>query len=231
MLEILSLLACPVRQFMSLIGLLTATEKQVHLGRLHMRPIQWHLKNNWRVPESCKLSCCTSCSYCARAFPKERIKSRVTSLSCSNGLQIKICERCFLCHSIVLCKACNKCQNCCLKSACRGQTSELLANLAGPGCRSEGGSNPERGLHPPLSDPAQSHKVSHSHKLLWQSSQEPLPVRGITSAYRQKCGRVGSKSKISGFFQPAFLGAQTQQQVETHPRPEQTKSLPQGAKI
>ena len=44
--------ACPVRQFMSLIGLLTATEKQVHLGRLHMRPIQWHLKNNWRVPES-----------------------------------------------------------------------------------------------------------------------------------------------------------------------------------
>ena len=50
--EILSLPACPVRQFMSLIGFLTATEKQVHLGRLHMRPIQWHLKNNWRVPES-----------------------------------------------------------------------------------------------------------------------------------------------------------------------------------
>ena len=41
----------PVQKFMSLIGLLTATEKQVHLGRLHMRPIQWHLKNNWRVPE------------------------------------------------------------------------------------------------------------------------------------------------------------------------------------
>ena len=34
-----SLPACPVRQFMSLIGL-TATEKQVYLGRLHMRPIQ-----------------------------------------------------------------------------------------------------------------------------------------------------------------------------------------------
>ena len=51
-LEILSLPTCLVRQFMSLIGLLTATEKQVHLGRLHMRPIQWHLKNNWRVPES-----------------------------------------------------------------------------------------------------------------------------------------------------------------------------------
>ena len=31
---------CPVRILMSLIDLLTATEKQVHLGRLHMRPIQ-----------------------------------------------------------------------------------------------------------------------------------------------------------------------------------------------
>ena len=50
--ELLILSTCPARQFMSLIGLLTATEKQVHLGRLHMRPIQWHLKNNWRVPES-----------------------------------------------------------------------------------------------------------------------------------------------------------------------------------
>ena len=48
--------ACPVRQFMSMIGLLTATEKQVHLGRLHRRPIQWHLKNNWRVPESLERS-------------------------------------------------------------------------------------------------------------------------------------------------------------------------------
>ena len=42
---------CTVRQFMSLIGLLTATEKQVCAGRLHMRPIQWHLKRNWHVPE------------------------------------------------------------------------------------------------------------------------------------------------------------------------------------
>ena len=50
--SILSDPVCPVRKFMSLIGLLTATEKQIHLGRLHMRPIQWHLKNNCRVPES-----------------------------------------------------------------------------------------------------------------------------------------------------------------------------------
>ena len=52
MLKLLSLPACPVQEFMSLIGLLTATEKQVHLGQLHMKLIQWHHKNNWRVPES-----------------------------------------------------------------------------------------------------------------------------------------------------------------------------------
>ena len=38
-LELLTPPDCPVRQFMSLIGLLTATEKQVHLGRLHLKPI------------------------------------------------------------------------------------------------------------------------------------------------------------------------------------------------
>ena len=43
---------CPVWKLMSLLGLLTATEKQVHLGRLHMRPIHWNLRNNWRVPET-----------------------------------------------------------------------------------------------------------------------------------------------------------------------------------
>ena len=38
---------CPVRKLMSLTGLLTTTEKQLHLGW-----IQWNLKNNWRVPET-----------------------------------------------------------------------------------------------------------------------------------------------------------------------------------
>ena len=97
----------------------------------------------------CKASCCNKCSYCARAFPKERIKSQVSRLLLQR-LQIKVCEKCFLCHSIVFCSTCNKCQKCCLKSACRGQTSKLLANLAGSGCRSKSCSNPERGLHLPF---------------------------------------------------------------------------------
>ena len=43
---------CPVRQFMLMKSLLTATDKQVILGCLHMRPSQWHLKNHWHVLES-----------------------------------------------------------------------------------------------------------------------------------------------------------------------------------
>ena len=50
--DLLNQQVCSVQQFMSLIGLLTATEKRVVAGRLHMRPIQWHLKRHWHVPES-----------------------------------------------------------------------------------------------------------------------------------------------------------------------------------
>ena len=37
--ELLTGPTCPVLQLMSLIGLLTATEKQVHPDRLHMNPV------------------------------------------------------------------------------------------------------------------------------------------------------------------------------------------------
>ena len=130
-----------------------------------------------------------------------------------------------MCHSVVFCLTCSKCPQCCTKSACRGQTSNLLENLARSGGRSESSSNPERGLPPPLSDPVTTHKVSYSHKLLCQSPQEQLPAGGITSAYRQKCSRAGSKPDISGVFQPTIFSPKTQQQVEAHTRPEQTESL------
>ena len=128
---------------------------------------------------NCKARCCTFCSYCARALSKEQNKSRGSRLLCKEK-QIKICEKCFLCHFIVLCKSCHKCSKCCHKSACRGQTPQLLEKMVRSGCRTESGSNPERGLHPPLSDPAELFKISHSHKLLWQSSQKSQTVGGIT---------------------------------------------------
>ena len=107
----------------------------------------------------------------------------------------------------------------------------FLASLAGAGGRSESGSNFERGLSPPLPDPTQTHKVSHSRKLLCQSSQGQLPDGGIASAYRQKFSGTSSKSKVTRVFQPAFSSSETKQQVETYFRPEQAKSLPQGGEI
>ena len=102
----------------------------------------------------CKARCCSFCSYCSRAFSKERNKSWDSRLSLQERY-IKTCEKCFLCHSIVLCKSCLKCSKCCHKSACRGQTSNVLEKLVRSGCRTESGSNLERGLHPPLSDLAE----------------------------------------------------------------------------
>ena len=106
-----------------------------------------------------------------------------------------------------------------------------MANLAGSGCWSESSSNPQRGRHHPLSDLAELVKVTDHHKLLCQSSQEPLPVGGITSAYEQKCSRPSTKSEISGFLQPTLFSSKAKQLLETHSRPEKTKSFPQGGKI
>ena len=106
-----------------------------------------------------------------------------------------------------------------------------MANLAGSRGRSENSSNPERGLHPSLSDPATSYKVSDGHKPLCRSPQEQLPVGGIASAYRQECNRIGPQSNVSRVFQSTFSGAQAQQQVEAYTGPTQTQSFPQGGQI
>ena len=37
---------------MSTIGLLASTEKTVKLGRMHMRPFQWHLKTHWKYSDA-----------------------------------------------------------------------------------------------------------------------------------------------------------------------------------
>ena len=181
-------------------------------------------------PFKCKARCCKFCSYYTRAFSKERNKSRGSSLL-SRAKYIKTCERCFLCHSIVSCKSCHKCSKCCHKSTWRGQTPKLLGKMVRSGCRTKSGSNPEIGLHPPLSDPVELIKVSHSHKLLWQSSQKSQTVGGITSAYGQKCHRTSSQAGLTRVLQPTIFGPETQQQVEAHLRPEQSESFPQDRKI
>ena len=144
---------------------------------------------------------------------------------------IKTCERCFLCHSVVLCPSCIKCKKCCLTSSCRGKAPKLLADLAGSGGRSESGSHFERGLHPPLSNPAETFKVTHSLKQIRQSSQEQLPARGIAPAYTKGRCRISAKPDISRVFQPSVFGSETKQQMETHTGSEQVKSFPKDGKV
>ena len=98
-----------------------------------------------------------------------------------------------------------KCQKCCLKSACRFQTSKCLENLAGSGCRSESSSNPERGLYPPLSDPAKAHKVSHGHKLLCQSPQEQLLEEALHQLIAENAVELVKHQTSLGFFNRLFL--------------------------
>ena len=97
--------------------------------------------------------------------------------------------------------------------------------------QSNGSSNPKRGLPSPLSDPTQTCKKSHSHKLLCKSPQEQLPGGGIASAYNQKCNRNRSKSKLLRFLQPTISSSKTQQKVETYTGSEQTQSFSQGGEI
>ena len=99
------------------------------------------------------------------------------------------------------------------------------------GCRTESCSNPERGLHPPLSVPAELVKNSHSHKLLWQSSQIPQTVEGITSVYGQKCHRTSPQTDLTRVFQPTISSPQTQQQMAANLRSEQSEFFPQDRKI
>ena len=108
------------------------------------------------------------------------------------------------------------------QSICRGQDYKAVGKLGWIS------SNPQRGLHPPFSDPAKLSKGTNHHKLLCQSSQEPLLLEALHQLTGKKYSRDSSKVKISGVLQPTFLGPKTKQSLETHPRPEQTKSFPQG---
>ena len=152
----------------------------------------------------CKAKCCKFCTYCSRAFSKEGNKSRGSSLSCIQK-QIKICEQCFLCHSIVLCKYCNKCSQCCLKSSCRGQTSKLLETLAKSGCRSEGCSNPERGLHPPLPDPATLVKNSDSISCYGNPHRNLKLLEALHQLTAKNAIELVHKQTSLGFFNRLFL--------------------------
>ena len=173
-----------------------------------------------QIDFKCRLSCC-KCSYCHRVATKERCKSQYMSIVHRN----KICERCFLCRSLTFCKACHQCPTCCFRSPCRGEVKPVLAEMGNPGFKSKSGKHTEGGLHSPLPVQTPLHKVTDCNKQLPQSNQTVLPYRGTVSADKQKCSRTGGQSKFIGVLQPAIFGTQTQQPVETHPRPEHLEHL------
>ena len=147
---------------------------------------------------------------------------------------IKICQGCFLCHSIVFCKTCNKCPNYCLKSAFRGETSKFLER---------------RNFWLDLSaSPKVVHILRESYTLpFWTRlnlSRSPTIISCYANPHRnlyllETLHQLMNKNAVElvqnqrslGFFQPAFLGTKAQQQVETYIRPEQSEPIPQGAKI
>ena len=133
-----------------------------------------------------------------------------------------------MCRSLVFCKNCTKC---CTKSAWRGQTEPVLGNLGSLGGQTRSGTNVESELHPPFPNQTKLDQVTDNHQLLCTSSQEPPPVGSIASADKQKCSRVGQKSRISGLLQPAIFGPKTKQQIETYTRSKQSQQIPQGRKI
>ena len=96
----------------------------------------------------------------------------------------------------------------------------MLGEMGNPGFKSKSGNHSEGGLYAPLPVQTPLDKVTGCNEQLPQSNQTVLPFRGTVSADKQKCSRTGGQSKFTGVLQPAIFGTQTQQPVETHPRPE-----------
>ena len=168
----------------------------------------------------CRLSCC-KCSYCHRVATKERRKSHLLS----NVHRNKICEKCFLCRSLEFCKSCQQCPTCCYRSSCRGKVTPVLGEMGSSGFESKSSHHTEGGLHPTLPVQTPLNKVTYCNKPLPQLTQAVLPDRGTVSADKQERSRTGTKSKLTGFLQPAIFGTQTQQPVETGPGPEHLEHL------
>ena len=176
----------------------------------------------------CKLKCCKSCTFCARAITKERCKSR----HCKTlQREIKICEKCFLCRSIVFCKTCNKCPT----SATNLSVGARLQNFwqtwldLGAGLKivqilKEGYTLPFRtrpnlARHPTI---ISCYANPHWNLYLLETLHQLMDKNAVELVNNQKS---------LGFFQPAIFSAYTQQQVETKSRSDQSKPISQGPNI
>ena len=107
----------------------------------------------------------------------------------------------------------------------------MLGEMGSPGFESKSSHHTEEGLHPPLPVQTPLNKVTYCNKPLPQLSQAVLPDRGTVSADKQERSRTGTKSKLTGFLQPAIFCTHTQQPVETGPGPEHLEHLFESFKM
>ena len=101
------------------------------------------------------------------------------------------------------CPSCVKCPQCCVRSGCRGQTTEVLANLAQVGSKSQGGLDFARGIHATLQnqttfvkDPGYSERLCSPHK------KQGLSKCSVRTA-RQIGGRKSASQILPGVLQPS----------------------------
>ena len=138
----------------------------------------------------CRLTCC-KCSYCHRVATKERRKSHLLS----NLHRNKICEKCFLCRSLVFCRSCHQCPTCCYRSSCRGEVKTVLAKMGVLGFKSKSGKHTEGGLHSPLPVPTvisnyhnptkQSFLVEALYQLINKNAVEPVENQNSLGFYNR----------------------------------------------
>ena len=79
--------------------------------------------------------------------------------------------------------------------------------MGSSGFESKSSNNSQRGLHPPLPVQTQFNQITNCHKQLCQPTKTVPP-------------------KLTRVLQPAILGTQTQQPVQTYPGPEHLERLP-----
>ena len=146
----------------------------------------------------CRLSCC-KCSYCHRVATKERRKSHLLS----NVDRNIICEKCFLCRSLVFCKSCHQCPTCCYRSSCRGEVKPVLGEMGSLGFESKGSHHTEGGLYSSVPVQTPLDKVTDCNKQLPQSHQTVLPC-GSQLINKNAVEPVQNQDSL-GFYNQLFL--------------------------
>ena len=83
-------------------------------------------------------------------------------------------------------------------------TSKLLANLAESGCQSKSSSNPERELHPPLTDLVELDKVPEHTRCYVNLHRNLYLLEALHQLIDKNTGELVNNQKSLGFFKRLF---------------------------